>query len=209
MADLELMVGYRKVGPGRQIARGGNTGELMVLQAHGSYYEAAVAGRIMEGMNLVTGVAPGTALTTTPPICLWNPPSSGKNLAVFKLACHYVSGTLGSGIIYHGFVAAQTTVPSTGTEIVPVCTLIGAPRGVGRMFTGSTLVSAMTPFRGLMTMSPMLATTVFPTTLCEAFMDDAIVVPPGGVYAIQMIGGAGTSPLVTFSIAYEECDLIQ
>jgi hypothetical protein len=106
-------------------------------------------------------------------------------------------------------VSGQTTVPTTGTEIVPVCTLIGAPRGVGRMFTGSTIIANLTPFRGILTMSPMLATTVFPSTVCEAFIDDAIVVPPGGLYAIQAIGGAGTSPLVAFSIAYEECDLIQ
>jgi hypothetical protein len=205
----DVLVGYRKVSTGLQTLRGGNTGELIVSAAHGNYYDPAVRGSIMEVCNATAGVAPGTVLSVAPPLSLWNPPGSGKNLAIFKCSMHYVSGTLGSGIVYHGFIPSQATVPTTGTELVPVCTLIGAPRGVGRAFTGSTYTAIPTPFRGMFTMGPALATTVAYQFICEAFMDDAIVVPPGSGYALQAVAGAGTSPLVNFSIAWEECDLIQ
>jgi hypothetical protein len=116
---------------------------------------------------------------------------------------------LGSGIVYQGFIPNQTTIPSTGTEIVPLSTLCGAPRGVGRLFTASTWLAALTPLRGLFTVGPALATTAVFQFAAEAFMDDAIILPPGNGYALQMVGGAGSTPLMNFSIAWEECDLIQ
>lgn len=181
------------------------TGAVVVQFAHGSYAEAALRGSIMEVSNAVAGVAHGTAFTTTPPLALWNPPSSGKNLALLKCSVGYVSGTLGAGTIALGFVPAQVTVPTTGTELTPVCSMVGMPRGVARAFTGSTFTAAPTLFRPVFAQGAFLATTATPTDWATAIIDGEVIVPPGSAIALQGNPcAAGTSPLVMFGMSWEE-----
>jgi hypothetical protein len=203
----DVLVGYRKVGTGLQTARGGTTGEIMTGAAHGLFYDPASRGSLMTVSNLSTGVAPGTVLSTTPPLALWNPPVSGKNLAIIKISAHYVSGTLGSGIVYSCTIPSQPTVPTTGTELTPICTLVGSPRGVGRAFSGSTFVAIPTLLRAVWTLGPALATSVTYQLVSEIFIDAQVVCMPGTGYALQAIAGAGTSPMMAFSITYEEVDI--
>jgi hypothetical protein len=185
----------------------GYSGELMVSQARGAYFDGALRGAIMEACNSVAGVAPGTAFSTTPPFALWNPPASGKNLAILKLFLGYVSGTLGGGVINLGIVASQTTVPTGGTEITPNCTLLNAPRGVGRTFTGSTLASTPAILRPVWSAGAALASTAaFPIEITE-ILDEAIIVTQGSAVALQGLMAAGTSPLVILGMAWEEIDV--
>jgi hypothetical protein len=203
----EAVAGYKKIVAGVQSAlRMGYSGELMVSMARGPYFDAAFRGAIMEACNSTAGVAPGTAFTTTPPFALWNPPASGKNLAILKLFLGYVSGTLGAGVVNLGFVASQTTVPTGGTELIPVCTLLNSPRGVGRAFTGSTFASTPAIIRPVWSAGAALATTAaFPIEITE-ILDEAIIVTQGSAIALQGLMAAGTSPLVILGMAWEEVD---
>jgi hypothetical protein len=184
--------------------RGDKVGAAVMTPAHAQYVEPCYRQMIMMASNAVAGVAHGTAFSVTPPLALWNPPSSGRSLAVLRLSLGYVSGTLGAGTIALGQIASQVTVPTTGTEITPVCTCIGYPRGVGRAFTGSTFVSAPTILRPAWNIGPMLATSVYQPSDSDVLVDGGIVLPPGTAIALQGIATAGTSPLVIFSIVYEE-----
>lgn len=158
----------------------------------------------MYATNLPAGVAPGTALSTTPPLSLWNPPASGKNLSITKVSVGYVSGTLGAGNIAVGQVTAQVTVPTGGTEITPSCSLIGFPRGVGRAFTGSTLASAPTIVRPVFNLGAFTAATALAPQDCDVLIDGSIIVPPGAAICLQGIATAGTTPLVILGVTYEE-----
>lgn len=203
------MLSEAKVGP--QLGSDGSiltiradkTGAPVFAQAHGAYAEPAYRGAIMDACNSVAGIAHGTALSTTPPICLWNPPSSGKNLSILKVSLGYVSGTLGAGSIVYGVVPSQVTVPSGGTELTPQCALLGAPRGVGRAFAGSTLAATPTILRPAFTIGAFAGGANTPIDTID-IVDGSIIVALGTVFVVQGIATAGTSPLVIFAITYEE-----
>lgn len=185
-------------------ARIDRTGAVVNAQAHGAYTESAVRGAIMEVSTGVAGVAPGTALSTTPPMALWNPPSSGKNISILKVSMGYVSGTLGGGTVLYAVVPAQNTVPTTGAELTPQCSMIGMPRGVARAFQGSTLAATPTILRPAWVIGAWVGTTASMPQDCVDIVDGSIIVPPGAAFVVQALAGAGTTPLALFSIAYEE-----
>lgn len=184
--------------------RGERTGSGCVVFGHACYSEPSSRGNVMTASNAAAGVAPGTALSTTPPLAIWNPVGSGVNLHIHSVSVGYVSGTLGPGSIVYGYVPSQGTVPTTGTEITPVCNKLGAPRGIARAFTGSTVNA--TPL--LLKPAFIMGAFVGGANNCPApavdIIDGAICVQPGSVFVIQGVAGAGTSPLVILSATWEE-----
>lgn len=205
---FEGYVGYKKASDGSVTgARLDRTAALLTTDAHVNYVDPVSRGAVMVVSNAVAGVAPGTAFSTTPPMVVWNPPSSGKNLAIFKTALGYVSGTLGGGTYCYGIYTSQATVPTTGTELVPSNALIGFPRGVGRAFTGSTIGAAPSLYRPAYVVGAWVGTTASITGPMIDVIDGGIILTPGTVFAIQGIAGAGTTPLVIFSVAWEELDI--
>jgi hypothetical protein len=202
---LDIVAGLVHRGPGAPgPMRGDGTAALVITQAHGNYAEPSIQGALMTACNAVAGVAPGTALSTTPPMCVWNPPSSGVNLSILKTAIGYISGTLGAGTIVYATVTNQTTIPTTGTEIVPQNEKIGFPRGMGRSFSGSTLVGTPAVLRPAYSFGAFLATTALaPIDLIDV-VDGSIVIPPGCVFVVQAIAAAGTSPLMLLAVTWEE-----
>jgi hypothetical protein len=179
-------------------------GGLLIQPVHGPYAEAAKRGRIMEACTPVAGVAPGTALSTTPPMALWNPPSSGVELYVKKSYLGFISGTLGAGTVVYAVVTSQTTVPTGGTELTPQCSKIGMPRGAGRAFQGSTLASTPAILRPGYVVGAFTTSTATAPDPSLDLIDDAIIVTPGSVLCMQEIGAAGTSPLCLFGLVWEE-----
>jgi hypothetical protein len=204
------MIAEMKVGPilagdsTTNPIRGERTGGLCVTQLHGAFTESARYGNMMVGSNAVAGVAPGTALSAAPPLALWNPPSSGKKLTLLKTMMGYVSGTLGAGSVLLAAVLSQVTVPTTGTELTPVCTDLGMPRGVGRLFTGSTFVSVPQILYPMFQFGAALATSVYQISDCINVVDGSVVLEPGTAICLQGVAAAGTSPLVIFGMKWEE-----
>lgn len=182
------------------------TGAVVVSQGHPSNWEMASRGKLFIVSTAVAGVAPGTALSTTPPMCLWNPNNSGKDLCIEATHLGYVSGTLGAGSVVYAQVAVQATAPTGGTELTPISTKLGAVRGTGRAFQASTVVSTPTIVRPAYIIGAFLATTALIPGLLRDDVDGAIVVPPATAFVIQGVAAAGTSPLVLLSITWEEID---
>lgn len=187
--------------------RMGKTGEQIVSNAHGKYYEAAMRGTMFSATIAAAGVAPGTALSTSPAFQIYNPTGSGKLVSIKQVFVGYVSGTLGAGTLVHAQNQAQPSAPTGGTELTPVCSLLNGSRGAARAFTGSTIAAASTLIRTSMSMGAALASSVsFPTLVMDE-VDGSIVIPPGVVYCYQGIAAAGTSPLLIISALYEEITL--
>jgi hypothetical protein len=207
MVANDIRIGPQVAADGSLVTqRGARTGEACVTFAHSYYQEPARNGMIMEACTAVAGVAPGTALGTTPPMAIWNPPNSGVYLHVLKCSMGYVSGTLGAGSLLYAAVNSQTTVPATGTELVPNNTKLGFPRGQGRAFQGSTLASTPTILRAAFTLGAFVGGANPPVPVADV-IDGAFCIPPGGVFVLQGLAGAGTSPLVIFAVAWEEIPL--
>ena len=201
----EFKVGQQVAGESSQVTgRADRTGSLVVTNGHADMAETTVRGNLMTASTAVGGVAPGTALSTTPPMFVWNPPASGKNLIINKINVGYVSGTLGAGSIVIATVTAQATVPTTGAELVPQNNLVGFPRGVGRAFQGSTVASTPALLTPLMNMGAFTTTTAIAPQDAEKLLNGSVVVTPGSGVAFQGVAAAGTSPLVMIGVQWEE-----
>jgi len=215
MAIIEGQVGPRIVSDGAETeVRLGRMGCVVTTDAHGRYTENTTRGYVYSASTAVAGVAPGTALSTTPPLALWNSPGSQVNLCVLWSQLGYVSGTIGAGTVVYAYVLQQTTTPTTGTELATVCNNLSAARSRGRVFQGSTLASTPLILYPAHTLQPTLATApaaggFAPAAVSKDEVAGGIVVPPGAVLVMQGVAAAGTAPLVLMGMAWEEFPTIQ
>ena len=171
--------------------RSGKTGEQIVTNAHGKYYEASHRGVLFGACEQGTGVAPGTALGTTAALVLYNPQGSGKRLAIKKVAVGYISGTLGAGTLYHCINNSATqTAPSSGTARV-----------------GATVVQPVA-YRPFATLSAELASTANQIANLYEDLDGEIVLEPGTSYQLQAVAAAGSTPKITAGISWEEISIV-
>lgn len=168
-----------------------------------NHYMSAANSKIGIVSIAKTGVAPGTDLTTTPPLALHNPSTSGVNLAIIRTSLGYVSGTLGAGSIVYAY-AEQTTTPSGGTALTEQCGLLGGTAPIGNGYTGSTIAAAGTILRPAYILGASLASTAYAPDKLVDEVAGTIVVPPGYVFVMQGVAAAGSSPLVIMSITWEQ-----
>lgn len=180
---------------------------MTVQDLHGRFYEAVVRGNAFEAATATGGVAPGTAIGTTGAFTLYNPINSGKNLVVIDVDMGYVSGTLGSGTVWLCANTNPVAAAVTGTAIVPTNLLIGGAVGVGKAFTTSTLPVAPTTIHPIWVLAPMLATSVFAPLSERIILDGKYIVAPGCALSFEAVAGAGSTPLVTFSMSWEEVNV--
>ena len=196
--------------------RQGKSGEAIVGQAHGKWFEAASRG-VLFGACEQAGVAPGTALGTTACLALYNPAKSGKRLIVCKTSLGYISGTLGAGTVFHcaNIKVAGTAVaaPSGGTSLTVYSRNIGgeplvsSQDAVGLVRTNCTVTQpiAMRPFASLQ--ASLASTAVGPWMLTED-MAGEFVIEPGYCYQLQAIAAAGSTPLVAPGVMWEEIPIL-
>lgn len=201
-------VGPQTAGDGAYNAlRLDKTGALVVTNAHGRLHEVASRGKLFFVSTPVAGVAPGTVLSTTPPMSIWNPVLSGIIVSIKQVYVGYVSGTLGAGMIVHAVNLSQLTLPSGGTELIPQCAILNGTRGSARVLTGSTLSGTPVIVRPSMSLGAALASSVSFQFLSVDPVEGSIIIPPGCAYAYQAVAAAGTTPLLAFGIVYEEVTL--
>lgn len=183
----------------------GRTGETIVQELHGRYYEAVKRGNVYVASTGAAGVAPGTALSTTPPLTIYNPAGTGVDLVVMQSWLAYISGTLGAGALVWGVNNNPVqAAPTGGTTLTPINALISSNLGKGKAYQGSTLAAAPTIFRPFCSLGASLATTAVQPWQVYEPTDGAIVIPQGCSASLQAIAAAGTSPLVLLSATWEE-----
>ena len=214
------MLGFFKRGL-QQVAKGASgtlrgdySGALCTTDAHARFQEAVLNGRCFYAMTAAAGVAPGTAASTTSAFTLYNPIGSAVMLAVWALSIGRVSGTIGAGYIAWMFDPKQPgAAPPTGTAIIPRNALLSgaqAQTGQGQPLTTATLANAPTQIR----VAANTSQEVVGTTAADPFgnlldpVEGQLIVPPGHALSLQGVAAAGTTPLVVFSVLYEEIDII-
>jgi hypothetical protein len=187
-------------------ARGGKTGEIVVGQAHGKYYEAASRGNLYQASIGASGQAPGTAIGTTAFFALFNPKGSGKRLVVSRASIGYISGTLGAGTLFWCCINDPTqAAPSGGTAPTPVnCDIGAANNSVAVPRYNATLPISPTILRPMAVSDAELATSVVGLRNVIEDIDGEFVVEPGCVLALEGVMAAGTSPLLTAGLTWEE-----
>lgn len=187
-----------------QQLRMGNNGDLVVGQNKGKYAEAAEQGEIFIASTAVAGVAPGTALSTTPPMVIHNPDGSGVLVSILRVAIGYVSGTLGAGSLVYAR-NTQEAAPTTGTELTPVASKLGTSVGKAKAYQGSTVDTTPTIIRpsGIILGASLASTAALPVHMRDD-VDGEIVLPEQQIFAVQGVAAAGSSPLIMISVAWQE-----
>ena len=179
------------------------TGAQRVSQSHGKYYVSNEDQKMYAACHNA-GDAPGTTISTTAAMCIYNPQGSGVNIEICKVTVAYVSGTLGTGTLFHAVNMTNTQTAPSGTAATGgVVNLSGGGAGQGQYFSTATVVAPKVtrPFIGL---APVLASTAVPFPVYTEDMDGEILLPPGTSYQLQSIAAAGTSPLLAFSCTWRE-----
>ena len=210
MAECDVDIGNNRYGISDGVSapvRGGKTGEMIIGQAHGEFYEATVRSNVFYAATAVAGVSIGTSLSTTAAFYLHNPVGSGKNLSLIAVSIGYLSGTMGSGAAYLCTHTGVSVANPTGTAITPRPTLLGGNAvGVGLAFTTAT-VTTQIAIRPICSFGPFLATTVFQPTALKDSINGEIVVAPGFGVGVHGIATAGTTDRVLIGCTWEEVNI--
>lgn len=197
---LQGQVGAQQVADGAQInLRQGKTGESMVSELHGRFYEQAYRANLFGNgtvaLQALTANTITLTATTTPILGVWNPLSSTVNLVILQ-------ATLASGINNAAstgpgdFVWAASVgngAISTGTAPVNHKTLTSVgSQAKGLSFialTGLTnnlvvLESSDFPSPTIITTAAVSTAIQTPTVAVTQNIDGSFIVPPGGVLAL-------------------------
>lgn len=201
-----------KVGPGYagdgSLVDPRHTKDLAIVMQdlHGRFYETTYRGNTFIASTGVAGVAPGTALSTTPPFILYNPLNSGVNLSVISASLGFISGTLGAGtIVYAANTNIAQAAPTGGTALTPINVLIGNNTlAKGKAFQSSTLAVAPTILRDFAIIGAFTTSTANMYVPIRDIIDGSIIIAPGAALSLQGVAGAGTTPLVTLAMTWEE-----
>ena len=160
-------------------------------------------GLVFVACTAIAGVAHGTSIGTAPPIYVYNPAGSGKELVILYGQMGYISGTLGAGVV--AWVGSSTSTVSSGTAIVPVkVNGFAATGSVASVATGPTLSAAPTLLRPAWNVSAQLASTAGSAWRVEDKCNGEFILQEGCGIGLQGVATAGTSPLVVFSIGWIE-----
>jgi hypothetical protein len=178
---------------------------LVTQDLHGRFYETTYRGNTYIASTGAAGVAPGTALSTTPPFTLYNPLNSGVNLSIISASLGYISGTLGGGtIVYAVNINTAQAAVSGGTSLVPINTFLGnGAVSKAKAFQGGTLAVAPTILRDCAILGAFAgAAALFPPI--RDIIDGTMIVTPGASISLQGVAAAGSTPLMTFAMTWEE-----
>lgn len=202
---------YGQDGTVPQTGRQAKTGDAVVSQAHGKYYEDASRGIVYGASDNATGVATPTTLSTTAIASLYNPPNSKVRLVLQKLRLSYFSGTLAAGSYYHCTMPIGTAAPSSGTAPTPFTTdagnlSAGAPQGVFRYaptVVAPTSTGLILPV-GFATGQSLASSAITPPGMIDD-VDGEIIVEPGAQWQLQSVLGAnGSSPKISVGLTWKE-----
>jgi hypothetical protein len=192
-------------------ARQGRTGELIISQAHGRFYEQASRGKVFSLTLTATsadnvGNAVGAAAAASTNFALWNPLGSGFNLSILKAYVAAVSGTPTGGPVFHGYITNSIpTIASTGTAYN---NLAGGPPPVAR-YVASAAGTALTGASAVVTGRAMnidFSASSFASAAgsnCLDLVDGDIVIPPGYGW-VPLWAGTGTTLRAAYSVTWEE-----
>jgi len=185
-----------------QPARQGKSGELIIQQLHGRYYEQVMRGNVYSIGCVPTALAAATiALTASgqPIVGLWNPPASGINAVILQaMLVDFINNV--TSVALGGFVWASSLGNNAMTAgLAPfnrkTLANVGSQCKAFSLSTASLLTGlTTTPVvvfepAEFNTASGLLTTTVAAATPTPSVsgvqnFDGSLIVPPGGVLGL-------------------------
>lgn len=197
-----------RVGPGRygdgemQPPRLGTTGETIVGELNGKYYEAARRGLSFIYSTAAAGVLLAASTTTYFGPMLWNPCGSGRDLQLTKVVVADVSGATVRGHLAYAFLTNAGSQVATGSPI-----LTGTFVAPVNAYLGNGLSSTMrwSPAVGTYTTAPTYLAPMGPNVIAAApgqtimidDIDGRIVVPQCTAFFVASNAGTTMTAAVT------------
>jgi hypothetical protein len=192
--QIQTQVGPQVLGDGvPAVARGGKSGELVVQELHGRYYEQAYRKNTFYAANQAATAWSVALNTTFTGLVLSNPSGSGVNLVPLQVgfALSVAPVAISSIGLFGGFLATGITAHTT--PLTPGQTFLGGPPGVGKADAAATLVG--TPVWLHQLMGGFTAGALPGTSPNIILLDGIFVIPPGaylGIAALTAVTGFGS-----------------
>ena len=177
-----------------------NSGAPVISRLFG--YSAARQGQIFHANSAVDGVAPGTSIGTTGAFALFNPDASHKWLVVLEGAVGLVSGTLAAGTTH--WISHDPGTDITGTACVARSGRMDFGTAAGQATETATVPAGGTLLRTFDSLTALVDSTAAVPWRLEDKVGGRIIIPPGYAVSIQATAGAGTSPLLVYSVCWAE-----
>jgi hypothetical protein len=188
-----------------QVIRGGKTGELMVSQTHGKYYEAASRGKLF--YSYAAAIAMSASATSALGNIIWNPPGSGVNAVLGKWDFANIVTDANALELLLGY-SVQTTVPGSVTAAVTgPCILgpVGTSTSACKAYSVATITTAATAIASLAYIYAAIDT-VGQGQIKDDF-DGSIIIPPGYLVHLMCAVAAGTAGTYS-TLFWEEVPIV-
>lgn len=185
--------------------RGGKTGEMLISQTHGKYYEAALRGRLH--YSYCAAIAMSASATSALGNILWNPPNSGVNLALGKWDLANVVTDNNALEFLLGY-SVQAAVPGSVTAAVTGPALlgpVGTPTSLAKAYSVATITTAATAICSLGYIYAAIDTVG--QGQIQGDFDGSIIVPPGYLVHIMCAAAAGASGTYS-TLFWEEVPIV-
>ena len=184
--------------------RQGLNADMITAHGKGRHAEAASWNQIFIASTAVAGVAPGTAISTTPPMDVHNPANSGVLVSILKVTVGYVSGTLGAGSLIYT-KNTQEAAPSGGSALTPSNGNLSRSVGLASAGQGRTIDATPTIIRpsGIV-FGASLATTAALPIVAQDVVDGEIILQEKESFCVEGVMAAGSTPKVMISVTWQE-----
>lgn len=196
---ISSTVGPQLAGDGAQIApRLGHTGEAIVQELHGRYYESMARGLMYSASNQAATAVSAALSTTYTGLCLYNPVGSGKVLVPtkVKLALTVAPAAVASIGLIAGYAATGGVTAQT-TKLTVQSNQIGyTSTGVGIALSAATIVTPT----WLKQLEDGFTAAALPAPTLPIDLEGTFGILPGGFIAV----GALTTVTGLSSIVWEE-----
>jgi hypothetical protein len=182
--------------------RGGASGEVVMQELHGRYYESAVRKQIFSGANLAGVTTTAAFATTYTGFVLFNPIGSTVNLVLNKVS--YVPILAQASVIINlGIMTGfnPSSAVTIGTALVAGSNFVGSPAGAGLIGSAATL--SIAPTRLILLDSVGTAATTQSLMGKVVDMEGSVVIPGGG-FAAFYTSAASTASSLGFGMQWEE-----
>lgn len=187
-----------------------------VVDAHGDFHDAAVAGNVYSlylnatSSTVAAGNIEAAAAAASTQFALWNPANSGYVLSLLKFGLGVISGTPTGGGTTHSLsighaisIASSGTVYNHKTGAAGGCIAGYLASAAGANLTGSTALKALRVANFGSTATAQASVNTVP---CVEDISGDIVLFPGMAW-VPTWRGAGTTLLNNYSITWEEVQL--
>lgn len=176
----------------------GHTGETIVQNLHGAYFETMARGATFSAANQAAQAVSAALATTYTGLCLYNPVGSSKILIPLKVKfAHSVAPAAIASIGLISGYAATGGVTAETTALTARSTQIGNDaRAAARAFSAATIVTPV----WLAQLRDGFTAAALPAPTAESDLEGLFGVLPGGFIAI----GALTAVTGLASITWEE-----